>query len=91
MVEHFKMSLRVTRNDFYKEVKTMSRLKDPNIVQVLGVCTRDEPLAVVVEYMKHGDLHQYLQHRTAAETNVGYGNSQKTVRWVGLTTSVYPV
>lgn len=49
------------RGDFQKEVKILSRLKDPNIVRVLGVCTRDEPLSVVVEYMKYGDLHQYLQ------------------------------
>ena len=39
----------------------MSRLNDPNIVRVLGVCTRDEPLSVIVEYMKFGDLHQLLQ------------------------------
>lgn len=39
----------------------MARIKDPNIVRVLGVCTRDEPQSVIVEYMKYGDLHQYLQ------------------------------
>ncbi|KAK2191810.1 hypothetical protein NP493_45g07003 [Ridgeia piscesae] len=49
------------RADFNKEVKIMSRLNDPNIVRVLGVCTRDEPLSVIVEYMKFGDLHQLLQ------------------------------
>ncbi|KAL7986336.1 hypothetical protein Chor_011502 [Crotalus horridus] len=31
------------RNDFLKEVKIMSRLKDPNIVRLLGVCVRDDP------------------------------------------------
>ena len=60
----------------------MSRLNDVNLVTVLGVVTRDAPLAVIVEYMSQGDLHQYLKHRTATETVVGYGNSQKTVRLV---------
>ncbi|XP_065290553.1 discoidin domain-containing receptor 2 isoform X1 [Dermacentor albipictus] len=50
------------RADFLKEVKILSRLRDPNIVHVLGVCTRDEPLTMVVEYMENGDLHQFLQH-----------------------------
>ena len=39
----------------------MARLKDPNIVRVLGVCTREDPLCVIVEYMKYGDLNQFLQ------------------------------
>ena len=50
------------RQDFDKEVKIMSRMKDPNIVRVLGVCTVDEPFCVIVEYMKYGDLNQFLQH-----------------------------
>ncbi|CAN7937136.1 unnamed protein product [Ixodes hexagonus] len=50
------------RADFLKEVKILSRLRDPNIVHVLGVCTRDDPLTMIVEYMENGDLHQFLQH-----------------------------
>lgn len=50
------------RADFLKEVKILSRLRDPNIVHVLGVCTHDEPLTMIVEYMENGDLHQFLQH-----------------------------
>lgn len=38
----------------------MSRLKDPNIVHVLGVCLREEPLCVVIEYLPHGDLNEFL-------------------------------
>nr|AAB33271.1 mammary carcinoma kinase 10c, MCK-10c=discoidin I {alternatively spliced} [human, fetal brain, Peptide Partial, 50 aa] [Homo sapiens] len=30
-----------SRNDFLKEVKIMSRLKDPNIIRLLGVCVQD--------------------------------------------------
>ncbi|XP_059166256.1 discoidin domain-containing receptor 2-like isoform X2 [Physella acuta] len=48
------------RADFHKEIKIMSQLKDLNIVRVLGVCTREEPLCMVVEYMKYGDLNQFL-------------------------------
>lgn len=38
----------------------MSMLKDPNIVRVLGVCTTEEPMCMIVEYMKYGDLNQFL-------------------------------
>nr|XP_033772510.1 epithelial discoidin domain-containing receptor 1 isoform X1 [Geotrypetes seraphini]XP_033772511.1 epithelial discoidin domain-containing receptor 1 isoform X1 [Geotrypetes seraphini]XP_033772512.1 epithelial discoidin domain-containing receptor 1 isoform X1 [Geotrypetes seraphini] len=48
------------RNDFLKEVKVMSRLKDPNIIQLLGVCVRDDPLCMITEYMENGDLNQFL-------------------------------
>ena len=39
----------------------MSRLLHRNIVRLLAVCTEEEPLAMVTEYMEHGDLNQYLQ------------------------------
>ncbi|KAL8625922.1 hypothetical protein ACOMHN_012514 [Nucella lapillus] len=48
------------RADFHKEIKIMSQLKDPNIVRVIGVCTQEEPLCMIVEYMKYGDLNQFL-------------------------------
>ncbi|XP_052789202.1 discoidin domain-containing receptor 2-like isoform X2 [Mya arenaria] len=48
------------RADFQKEIKIMSQLKDANIVRVLGVCVREEPLCMIVEYMKYGDLNQFL-------------------------------
>ena len=50
----------VRRADFHKEIKIMSQLKDPNIVRVIGVCTQEEPLCMIVEYMKYGDLNQFL-------------------------------
>ncbi|KAG1704468.1 Discoidin domain-containing receptor 2 [Nymphon striatum] len=50
------------RTDFFKEIKVLSRLRDPNIVHVLGTCTNEEPLCMIVEYMEHGDLHQFLQN-----------------------------
>jgi len=46
-------------------------LKNANIVGLLGVCCEDEPLYAVLEYMKHGDLRQFLQARVAAENSLG--------------------
>ncbi|XP_060726701.1 epithelial discoidin domain-containing receptor 1 isoform X2 [Tachysurus vachellii] len=51
------------RNDFLKEVKILSRLKDPNIIRLLGVCVSSDPLCMVTEYMESGDLNQYLSQR----------------------------
>ncbi|XP_022711701.1 discoidin domain-containing receptor 2-like isoform X2 [Varroa jacobsoni] len=48
------------RKEFYKEVKILSRIRDPNISHILGVCTRDEPLSMIVEYSEHGDLNEFL-------------------------------
>eukprot|EP00061_Rhincodon_typus_P011585 g36715.t1 len=38
----------------------MSRLKDPNIIRLLAVCIRDDPLCMITEYMENGDLNQFL-------------------------------
>ncbi|NXE52671.1 DDR2 protein, partial [Casuarius casuarius] len=48
------------RNDFLKEIKIMSRLKDPNIIRLLAVCIVDDPLCMITEYMENGDLNQFL-------------------------------
>ena len=61
-----------SRVDFHKEVKIMARLKDPNIVRVLGVCTQEDPLCVIVEYMKYGDLNQFMR-----QTCMGSGTMTK--------------
>lgn len=39
----------------------MTRLRDANIVRLIGVCTLHEPLCVIIEYMKYGDLNQFLR------------------------------
>ncbi|XP_023810243.1 discoidin domain-containing receptor 2 [Oryzias latipes] len=48
------------RNDFLKEIKIMSRLKDPNIIRLLAVCIYSNPLCMITEYMENGDLNQFL-------------------------------
>ena len=58
----------------------MSRLKDPNIVAVLGVCTNGEPLCMIVEYMKYGDLNQFLRQHIAMESTMGRKKNAKCLR-----------
>ncbi|CAL8396132.1 unnamed protein product [Boreogadus saida] len=53
------------RNDFLKEIKIMSRLKDPNIIRLLAVCIYSEPLSMITEYMENGDLNQFLSRHQA--------------------------
>lgn len=60
------------REAFERETQLMWRLQDPNIVQVLGVSpdTETQPLGIVLEYMPHGDLYQFLRDAHAAKNNV---------------------
>jgi len=51
------------RRAFDEAVKQLSRVSDPNIAQMLGVIRQREPLAIIMEYLSHGDLHQFLQQR----------------------------
>ncbi|XP_044157345.1 discoidin domain-containing receptor 2 [Bufo gargarizans] len=53
------------RNDFLKEIKIMSRLKDPNIIRLLAVCITEDPLCMITEYMENGDLNQFLSRKQA--------------------------
>ena len=45
---------------FEKEIKFMSRLKDDNVIRLLGICTTGTPF-IMMEYMENGDLNNYLQ------------------------------
>ena len=67
------------RNDFLKEVKILSRLKDPNIIRLLGVCVSSDPLCMVTEYMECGDLNQYLSHRVLLD-KTGPSHNTPTIR-----------
>lgn len=56
------------RNDFLKEIKIMSRLNNPNIIQLLCVCVSSDPLCMVTEYMENGDLNMFLCQREIEST-----------------------
>ncbi|KAM3873255.1 epithelial discoidin domain-containing receptor 1 [Diretmus argenteus] len=71
------------RNDFLKEVKILSRLKDPNIIRLLGVCVSSDPLCMVTEYMECGDLNQYLSHRVLLD-KTGPSHNSPTISYPAL-------
>lgn len=50
-----------TKKDFRQEARVLARLHDPNIVRLVGVVSRAEPLGLLLEYMVHGDLYQFLR------------------------------
>ena len=39
----------------------MKKVKHPNLVQLLGVCTRELPFFIITEYMPKGNLLDYLR------------------------------
>ena len=51
---------RPVKEAFEKEIKFMSRLKNDNVVRLLGICSSGNPF-ILMEYVENGDLHQYLK------------------------------
>lgn len=49
-----------TQADFKREIELISDLKHENIVCILGVVLKEEPLCMLFEYMTQGDLHEFL-------------------------------
>ncbi|XP_071583010.1 LOW QUALITY PROTEIN: insulin receptor-related protein-like [Heliangelus exortis] len=49
------------RVDFQREAELLTVLQHQHIVKFYGVCTEGEPLLMVFEYMKHGDLNRFLR------------------------------
>ena len=45
---------------FDKEIRFMTRLKDDNVIRLLGICTTGTSF-IMMEYMENGDLNGYLQ------------------------------
>ena len=48
-------------DEFLKEASVMKEIRHPNLVQLLGVCTREPPFYIIQEFMPHGNLLDYLR------------------------------
>ncbi|XP_031426875.1 neurotrophic tyrosine kinase, receptor, type 2a [Clupea harengus] len=49
------------RKDFQREAELLTNLKHMHIVTFYGVCVDSDPIIMVFEYMKHGDLNKFLR------------------------------
>ncbi|XP_037228341.1 BDNF/NT-3 growth factors receptor-like isoform X1 [Falco rusticolus] len=49
------------RKDFHREAELLTNLQHEHIVKFYGVCVEGDPLIMVFEYMKNGDLNKFLR------------------------------
>ncbi|XP_032088778.1 tyrosine-protein kinase ABL1 isoform X3 [Thamnophis elegans] len=55
--------------EFLKEASVMKEVKHPNLVQLLGVCTREPPFYIITEFMTYGNLLDFLRDCNRQEVN----------------------
>uniref|UniRef100_A0A3B3V825 Tyrosine-protein kinase receptor n=1 Tax=Poecilia latipinna TaxID=48699 RepID=A0A3B3V825_9TELE len=60
-VKTLKEATESARADFYREAELLTNLQHEHIVTFYGVCVESDPLIMVFEYMKHGDLNKFLR------------------------------
>ncbi len=53
--------------DFLEEASIMKEMKHSNLVQLLGVCTREPPFYIITEFMSHGNLLDFLRNANRDE------------------------
>ena len=57
------------QESFEKEIKYLSRLHHPNVVNLVGVCMVGVPF-IMMEYMENGDLNEFLQKQLLVDDSV---------------------
>ncbi|XP_012287594.1 tyrosine-protein kinase transmembrane receptor Ror isoform X2 [Orussus abietinus] len=66
-----------TQSDFKREVDLMTDLRHPNIICLLGVVLKGEPMCMLFEYMTQGDLHEFLIcHSPRSDVPLNNGNGK---------------
>ena len=48
-------------NEFLDKVSVMRKLRHPKVIQVYAVCTKEKPIYIITEFMKHGSLLDHLR------------------------------
>ena len=69
----------MSASDFLQEATMMMKLRHSKVVQLHAVCTREEPVYIVMELMKHGSLLHYLR---------GDGRSLKPPQLINMSAQV---
>nr|BAB82423.1 protein tyrosine kinase [Ephydatia fluviatilis] len=64
---------------FLQEARIVKKLRHPRLIQLYAVCTKEEPIYMVMELMKYGSLVEYLK---------GEGRTLKIERLVDIAAQV---
>ena len=51
----------ISTSEFLEEAVLMKKLRHPKLIQLYAVCTQEEPIYIITEFMKHGSLIWYLR------------------------------
>ncbi|XP_015177762.1 PREDICTED: receptor-type guanylate cyclase gcy-4-like isoform X2 [Polistes dominula] len=65
------------KSDFLSEFEVMKRFEHKNIIKLLGVCLKCEPVLTVMEFMLYGDLKTYLLARRHLVNDQSYEDSDE--------------
>ena len=69
----------MSAGDFLLEATMLTRLRHPKVVQLHAVCTKEKPIYIMTELMKHGSLKNYLR---------GEGRSLKLPQLINISAQV---
>ena len=69
----------MTAHDFLQTATLMKKLHHTNIIQLYAVCTRQEPMYIITELMKHNSLLEYLR---------GEGRSARLPKLINIASQV---
>ena len=48
-------------HDFLQEALVMNKLRHPQLIHLHAVCTKEDPVYIITEFMKYGNLLEYLK------------------------------
>ena len=51
----------VSPEEFLKEISVMRCVKHPCLVQLIGICTRQKPYYIIMEFMEKGNLLKFIK------------------------------
>ena len=78
-VKTLKPQQTITVDDFLQTANLMKNLRHPKIIQLYAICSREKPVYIITELMKHNSLLEYLH---------GEGRSTKLPQLIDMAAQV---
>ncbi|GJQ71359.1 hypothetical protein Trydic_g11091 [Trypoxylus dichotomus] len=60
----------ITKDELLREATIMKQFRHPGLLTLYGVCSKAEPVYLVLEYMKNGDLLKFLRKDAGNELKI---------------------